>query len=181
MIKVIFTGTESTGKTTLCRQISKYYNYPFVKEYSRDYLLKIDRKYNKQDLVEIAKKQIEFEKKYRNTKLLFCDTDLITLKIWSNYKYGNCDKFILKKIEEQNKEERLYLLCKPDIKWQDDSLREHPYQRQEIHNLYVTELKNYKKEFILISGQEDVRVSNAISAIKNIFPILNLFIFFIIL
>ena len=62
MIKVIFTGTESTGKTTLCRQISKYYNYPFIKEYSRDYLLKIDRKYNKKDLVEIAKKQIEFEK-----------------------------------------------------------------------------------------------------------------------
>ena len=120
-------------------------------------------------MVLIAKKQIELENKYTKERLVFCDTDLITLKIWSNYKYGNCNNFILKKIEEQSKEKRIYLLCKPDIKWEEDSLREHPYQRQEIHQLYKTELENYKRKYILISGKNEIRLQNAISALENIF------------
>ena len=38
------------------------------------------------------------------------DTDLITIKIWSEYKFGNCDTWILDKIEEQKNENRFYLL-----------------------------------------------------------------------
>ena len=94
--KIILTGPECSGKTTLCNKLKMYFKLPANKEFARSYLEKLNRKYVKKDLTFIAKKQLESE---RNKVLL--DTDLITIKIWSNYKYNNCDQWIIDKIQEQ--------------------------------------------------------------------------------
>ena len=86
MIEIIITGPECSGKTTLCEILANHFKNPFSKEYARKYLNSLDRNYIQKDLVKIAKKQLQSEK---NQKIL--DTDLITIKIWSNYKYGECD------------------------------------------------------------------------------------------
>ena len=87
MPKIIVTGPESCGKTTLCDAISKQFKIPYNKEYAREYLTEIGREYSKKDLLKIAIKQLKNEK---NRFLL--DTDLITIKIWSIYKYGDCEE-----------------------------------------------------------------------------------------
>ena len=99
MLKIIVTGPESSGKTTLCKALSEHYNLPFTKEFAREYLTDLGKNYLQEDLLKIAVGQLKSE---QNTQLL--DTDLITIKIWSEYKYGNCDKWILEQIEKQKTE-----------------------------------------------------------------------------
>ena len=98
MRKIIITGPESSGKTTLCKSLSKHFKIPFAKEFAREYLQKKNKNYIEEDLIKIAEGQLISEKKH-----ILLDTDLITIKVWSNYKYGRCNKWILKKIENQSR------------------------------------------------------------------------------
>ena len=81
MLKIIVTGPESSGKTTLCKALSKHFKISYSKEYAREYLEKLNRDYTQEDLIKIAKGQLHAE---NGIQLL--DTDLITIKIWSKYK-----------------------------------------------------------------------------------------------
>ena len=148
MLKTIITGPESSGKTTLCKDLSKHFKIPFAKEFAREYLDLLNRDYNQDDLLKIAKGQLASE---HNIQLL--DTDLITIKIWSEYKYGNCENWILEQIEKQKDENRFYLLCKPDLKWEYDPLRENPNDRNEIFEIYKQELQILGHKFLLIKGE----------------------------
>ena len=155
MLKIIIIGPESSGKTSLANNLSKYYKIDYTKEYAREYLNNLDRKYNKEDLLKIAK--IQFKKEHENSKnnsLSLHDTDLVTIKIWSNFKYNDCQKWIIDKIQEQKKENRFYLICKPDIPWTYDPLRENPNNREELFEVYKKEISNLNHPFIIISGQE---------------------------
>ena len=146
MPKIIITGPESSGKTTLCKNISLLLNIPFAEEYARKYLKKIKKDYNQDDLIKIAKGQLKSEK---NKKIL--DTDLITIKIWSNYKYGTCDKWILDQIKKQKNRNRIYLLCKPDLPWETDPLRENPKDRMKLFQIYKEEISELAHRYYIIS------------------------------
>ena len=163
MLKIIVTGPESSGKTTLCEELSKHFNFPFSKEYAREYLEKINKDYNQDDLLKIAKGQLKSE---QNMQLL--DTDLITIKIWSEYKYGNCDSWIIAQIEKQKSEKRFYLLCSPDIPWQADTQRENPHNRNRLLKMYSAELSNVEHPFFFIEGQGSKRLKNAIKIVDEI-------------
>ena len=158
MLKVIVTGPESSGKTTLCKALSNHLDTPYSTEYAREYLNQIDRVYTQKDLIKIAKEQLNLNQKYR-----LLDTDLITIKIWSNYKYGNCDNWILEQIEKQKSKNRFYLLCKPDLKWVKDPFRENPKNRIELFKLYKKELKDLHHDYYVVEGKN--RNINAISKI----------------
>jgi nicotinamide riboside kinase len=110
MLKIILTGPESCGKTTLARQLAKHFDVPLVEEYVREYFEKKQTpQYQEADLKEIAMGQMAAEKKVENIlfkqftrknrtkKPLFfiCDTDILTIKIWSEEKYGRCDEWIM--------------------------------------------------------------------------------------
>jgi len=161
MPKIIATGPESCGKTTLCDAISKHFKIPYNKEYAREYLTEIGREYSKKDLLAIAIKQLNNEKK----KFLL-DTDLITIKIWSIYKYGDCEEWILKQIESQKKENRFYLLCKPDIKWVADPLRENPEDRIKLFDTYLNEISSLNHKYYIVEGKN--RISNSLKIVSNI-------------
>jgi nicotinamide riboside kinase len=160
MPKIIVTGPESSGKTTLCKAISSYFKTSFSKEYAREYLYTINRGYTKEDLIKIGKEQLKSE---QNARIL--DTDLITIKIWSKYKYDNCNQWILEQIEKQKSEKRFYLLCKPDIVWEEDPLRENPANRMKLFDLYKKELENLGCNYNVIEGEN--RTVKAISKILD--------------
>ena len=160
MPKIIVTGPESCGKTTLCDAISKQFKIPYNKEYAREYLTEIGREYSKKDLLAIAIKQLNNEK-----KRFLLDTDLITIKIWSIYKYGDCEKWILKQIESQKKENRFYLLCKPDIKWVSDPLRENPEDRIKLFDTYLNEISTLNHKYHIVEGEN--RISNSLKIVST--------------
>ena len=165
MLKIIVTGPESSGKTTLCKEMSNQFNIPFTTEYAREYLKNKGVNYNQSDLLEIANGQFISEGGL-NQQLSLQDTDLITIKIWSEYKYGNCDNWILEQIAKQKSENRFYLLCKPDIPWKADPLRENPTNREELFEIYKEELEKLKHNYVIIEGEE--RIKNSISKISSL-------------
>ena len=160
MPKIIVTGPESCGKTTLCDAISKHFKIPYNKEYAREYLTEIGREYSKKDLLAIAIKQLKNEK-----KRFLLDTDLITIKIWSIYKYGDCEEWILEQIESQKKENRFYLLCKPDIKWVSDPLRENPEDRIKLFDTYLNEISTLNHKYHIVEGEN--RISNSLKIVST--------------
>ncbi|MEI7499925.1 MAG: ATP-binding protein [Bacteroidota bacterium] len=167
--RIAVTGPESTGKSILTEQLAIYFNTSWVPEYAREYLEKLGRPYEENDIVKIAKGQLARESNQLKSadKYLFCDTELLVTKIWSEVKFNRCDQWILKKIETHHYD--LYLLCDIDLPWQSDPLREHPNRRQYLYNLYYNELSDRHFPFDVISGTGDERMNSALKTIEN-FP-----------
>jgi NadR type nicotinamide-nucleotide adenylyltransferase len=166
MIKVVITGPESSGKTTLAKALAEHYLAPWVPEYARDYLNHLNQPYQEEDLLEIARGQVERENEAAAEKLdlLICDTSLVVIKIWSKYRYGRCHPWILEQIEQRPVD--LYLLCSPDIPWEPDPQRENPDDRDELFKLYKRALKD--KPSVVIRGNESERLKQAISEIEHL-------------
>ena len=160
---IIITGPECSGKTTLTKALAKALKTGYTEEYSREYL-NINSKYKQNDLLEIAKGQLQKEKTNINP-IAIHDTDLITIKIWSKYKYNQCNPWIIKQIELQKSENRLYLVCKPDIPWEADPLRENPSNRAELFEIYLSEIQNTKHPYYIIEGED--RLVKSLSKIES--------------
>ena len=133
--KIAIIGPESTGKSTLCDQLAKHYHTKWCPEYAREYLLKHGANYTYADLLVIAKGQIELEKKFETLekskdpyktkqRLLFIDTDMYVMKVWAEFVFNKCHRYILEQIAERKYD--LYLLCNVDLPWVKDELREYP-------------------------------------------------------
>ena len=168
MIKIVLTGPECSGKTTLSRLTANSFNLPLVPEYAREFLNKLDRPYKYDDLLKIAKGQLRLEKKYEQKKnkksILICDTDLQVIKMWSKIKYSKCSPFILKNEPSDN----FYVLCSPDFDWVYDSLRENRSNRWEIFNYYKTDLINNNRRFIIVKGNINNRFTIISDLVKDL-------------
>ena len=65
-----------------------------------------------------------------------------------------CDDWILKNIKKQKTENRFYLLCEPDIAWEEDKLRENPNNRFELFEIYKKEINKLQHNYFIISGED---------------------------
>ncbi|MGA3014061.1 MAG: ATP-binding protein [Bacteroidales bacterium] len=168
IIKIAITGPESTGKSRLATELAEYYHTVYVPEFARGYINQLYRPYNQEDILAIAKGQIRYEKGYlkKANRMLFCDTELIVTKIWSEVKYGDCDPWILQRIIENRYD--LFLLCNIDLPWEEDPQREHPYMREKLFSLYYNELVGRDFPFKVVSGLELQRLMNAIGFVESV-------------
>lgn len=177
--KIVVIGPESTGKSTLCGYLANYYNTLWCPEFARAYLLENGTSYTANDLIKIAKGQLDAEQKHAQAlqsqidqtgiiKPLIIDTDMYVMKVWSEYVFGTCPTFILDEINKQDFD--LYLLCKPDIPWVKDELREYPDEkpRQELFQIYKDILINQQTPWIEISGDFEARNQKAVAAIDEV-------------
>ena len=158
----VITGPESTGKSTLTKMLAQEYNTSWVKEYARDYLGKLNSDYTFEDVIEMAKIQLQKEQEaILQNELLFLDTDLTVFQVWIKEKYNiEIDWINTHLTQAQNK---TYLLCDIDIPWEEDKLREHPKKedRERLFNNYVELLEKYKLPYYIISGDIDTRLKKA--------------------
>jgi NadR type nicotinamide-nucleotide adenylyltransferase len=174
--KIVVIGPESTGKSTLCGYLADYYNTLWCPEFARQYLLDNGTTYTIDDLITIAKGQLDAAQKHIAAlqsqidqtgivKPLIIDTDMYVMKVWSEYVFGTCPTFILDEINKQDFD--LYLLCKPDIPWVKDELREYPDEkpRQELFQIYKDILINQQTPWVEISGSFESRNQKAVTAI----------------
>lgn len=161
-------GPESTGKSTLTQALAKHFQVDFVPEIAREYLNQLGKDYQFDDLKKIALLQFEAENKERNKqqKIVFCDTTLLVIKIWSEFKYHRCDEWILKAEKESRYD--LLLLTEIDLPWEEDPLREHPHERVELFSIYYRSLIQKNQPFKVIFGNEKERFERAIRAIESL-------------
>tara|TARA_B100001173_G_scaffold259892_1_gene232920 strand:- start:7127 stop:7687 length:561 start_codon:yes stop_codon:yes gene_type:complete len=172
-IKVVLFGPESSGKTTLSRELSKYYNTLWVEEFARKYLQKKWDNEKKicelSDIIPIAEGQIKLENEFsiKSSNLLFCDTDILETKIYSEiYFNGFCDP-VLEKYAIENKY-NLYILTDIDTPWIKDDLRDRPNNRKEMFLAFKESLIKYNRPFIQVSGDLKTRMEIAITEIDKL-------------
>ncbi|KAB1068328.1 ATP-binding protein [Tamlana haliotis] len=172
-IKVVLFGPESTGKTTLSRQLARHYNSVWVPEYAREYL---QNKWNNErktcetkDLLPIAEGQMRFENELakKTDTVLICDTDLLETKVYSEVYYlGSCDP-ILEKYALENSY-NLYFLTYIDTPWEADDLRDKPNQREEMFEAFQNELIKHDKPYVLLKGSKVERLKTAVKHIDKL-------------
>lgn len=147
-MNIAIVGPESSGKTTLIQGLAKLFKAEIIPEFAREYLQNIKINYEFEDLEKIAKIQFNQIKNSKENSLNLIDTDLISLKIWSEIKYGKCSNFILENCFKQGID--FYFLCTPDIPWEFDELRENPNDRNKLFEIFKMELKG--TEFYEVKG-----------------------------
>lgn len=156
MIRIAITGPESSGKTTLARELSVLFQGSWVPEFAREFLTTRNGIYTVKDLDSIVQGQLHLWEKYSSDRILFYDTEMLVMKIWSEFKYQTCSPFILSAVENQSFDH--YFLCRPDIEWEEDPLRENPEKRVELFELYLNELIKKKLPFTIVEGDLEKRI-----------------------
>lgn len=180
--KIVIIGPESTGKSTLCEQLAQHYETTWCPEFAREYLLTNGTNYDFDDLLTIAKGQLALEDEYtRKLEVnslpmledgghlpLFIDTDMYVLKVWCEFVFSNCHRFILDQILERKYD--LYLLCNTDLPWVKDELREYPdlETRNKLYRIYKDIMVNQDTPWVDISGDYDQRLQKAIDAVDKL-------------
>lgn len=173
--KIVVLGPESTGKSTLCTQLAAHYQTLWCPEYAREFLLQQGTHYSFDDLLTIAKGQLQLEDNYTQQvqqlpgkpPLLFIDTDMYVMKVWCEFVFGKCHRWILDQII--NRHYDLYLLCKPDLPWVKDELREYPdtATRVRLYHYYKDLLVHQSTPWIEITGDYTARLQTALAAVEQ--------------
>jgi nicotinamide riboside kinase len=165
--RIVIIGPESTGKTTLCRQLAEYYKTLWLPEFARTYVENLNRSYQQNDVLLIARKQIELEEEYSlKTNFLFIDTDVILTKVWLQHVYGSSPDWI--DIWLHSAPRLIYLVCKPDLPWEYDRVRENPNIRVYLMNWYCNEIKLLNLNYGVVYGTGDERFLSAIEILKKV-------------
>lgn len=169
LLKVAITGPESTGKSMIAQELADHYSTVWVPEYARVHLLKIDRPYAYDDILEIAQKQQASQRVFESiaNKMMFCDTELLVCKIWCEVKYQKVHSWILSELKKQDFD--LYLLMDVDLPWEYDPMREHPDQRKFLFDIYRNELEKHKLNYRIVSGKDQQRFQNGLSYVEDLF------------
>jgi nicotinamide riboside kinase len=161
-------GPECTGKTDLALYLSATFGAPWVPEFARSYLDRLNRAYTLHDLTEIARGQVhaEDEQMQNASPLLVCDTNLLVIKIWAEFKYGVCPPGIMEL--HRRRTYHLYLLTYIDIPWQPDPQREHPHRREELWAIYRRTLLQTGVPVQEIRGSRIAREAAARAAVQKL-------------
>lgn len=171
--KIVIIGPESTGKSTLCQQLADHFGTDWVRECAREWLLKNGIAYTYEDLLSIAKCQLEgedmtFKALPSEKKYLFIDTDMYVMQVWSEYVFNKCHHWILNRIVDRKYD--LYLLCNTDVPWIKDELREYPdlETRKKLFGYYKQLMIDQHVPWVEISGDYEERFQIAISALRSL-------------
>lgn len=168
--------------------LARHYNAHWCPEYAREYLLKNGTNYSFDDLLTIAKGQLAMEDEYcksvgnrpqptvnpgtqltaLSSQLLIIDTDMYVMKVWCEFVFGKCHKWILEQIVKRQYD--LYLLCNTDLPWVKDELREYPdlETRETLYKIYKDLMINQPVPWVEISGSNDERLQKAVESVDQL-------------
>lgn len=166
--RICIFGPESTGKSTLARDLAGQFDTLYVSEFARGLLDAKQGKCEPSDIPLIARGQVAAEDSLarKANKLLICDTDLLTTTIWSDVLFGDCPQWIRRAADERHYD--LYLLLDIDVPWVDDRQRFLPHQRQEFFDRCQHALESRGRPYRIIRGTWPERLLQARNAILSL-------------
>ena len=180
MIRVVLTGSESTGKTTLASALAAHYGVEFVPEFVRRYAAEKNAPLDFTDHGPIARGQIALEDEYsrrasaarratgdgRRASLLIQDTDLLSTVVYCGHYFGRCPEWIAEAARDRRPE--LYLLCEIDLPWIHDGVRDRGHMRDEMQQLFRDAVIASGVPYANITGAGDDRTQCAIDVIDRL-------------
>lgn len=175
--RIVLFGPESSGKTTLAKQIAEKYGVPWVPEYAREYL---QNKWDNEgkvcqpdDLIPIAIGQIDLENKAidqaekNDSPFIVCDTDLLETLVYSEVYYnGWVDNKLQDAVSIQHYD--LYFLTGIDVPWVADDLRDKPHEREKMYEAFRLALEANTCNYISLQGNQATRLESASTAIEEL-------------
>ena len=172
--RVVVTGPESTGKTSLAARLAGHFGTAWVPEFAREHLERRNALRGttavclEEDIEPIARGQLasEDEAARRAERVLFCDTDLIATKIWSEHYFGHCAEWI--RAAARRRRYDLHLQLVVDVPWVADPLRDQPHARDHFRELFRRELREHGCRVVEIGGGWDERFARAVAAVERV-------------
>ena len=162
----VLTGPESSGKSALTEKLADHLTAPAIAEVARTYL-QTRSIYLPSDLLEIARQQAKAEAAAQvRSQLAVADTDLQVVYIWWQERFGPVPESLSHAYRQQTR--RHYLLCRPDIPWTPDPLRENPHDRERLFDCYLEDLERRNLAYSIVEGEDDHRLENAIKAVTAV-------------
>ncbi len=165
--KIVIFGPESTGKSTLTKQLAEHFNTNYVNEYARTLIETQNGQCAFDDIEFIAHGQISLEEAAsRNAnRILFCDTDILTTKLWSEELFGRSPEWLDNEIK--NRDYYFTLLLNIDLPWIKDPVRYLPEKRDAWLELCKLSLEKHDRRYAIISGEGQTRLDRAIKAVSE--------------
>ena len=169
--RVVITGSESTGKTTLARDLGAHFGAPWVSEFARDYAdaqTIAGRMLDATDVEPIARGTIDRQDAALGSgaAIVFLDTDLVSTVVYARHYYGRCPPWI--EAAARDRLGDLYLLCDIDVPWIPDGVRDVPHERAHMHTLFAEELRSLGAQVVLINGTWGARFQHASRAVASL-------------
>jgi len=173
--KVLITGTESCGKTTITKYLAKIFHTSWSEEfgryYSAEYLGGNESVFIPEDFGRIAYLQYENDMKALRTanRVVFYDTDAVVTQYYSEL-YTNQSCELVERFVDPNRYD-VVLLYNTDVIWVDDGLRftKEQDKRDSLHKKLLNMYKDRGFENIIeISGNYSERLRNSISIVDDL-------------
>ena len=169
MIRVVVTGSECTGKTTLAKALAEHYETVWVPEFIRGFVIEKGGPPTYADVEPIARGQIALEDDLASeaSKLLIHDTDLLSAVVYNRHYYGECPRWLEEVFSKRTAD--LYLLAGIDVPWVAEGwLRDRGDRREEMHELFRNALLERQLNFTEVRGGHRERLAEAVSAIDSL-------------
>jgi nicotinamide riboside kinase len=165
-MKIVFSGPESTGKTTTSKYVAERLKLPLVHEYAREHIEALTEAYTYEDVLQIARKQIELELAAKSkSEIIVCDTDLITIKIWLQYYGWEIPEWIDAHL--RNIPASLYLLMYPNIDWVKDEQRQNEHDRLSLFEQHKKEITHLGITFEVVDEVLERRNERSLEIVSN--------------
>ncbi len=169
MIRVVVTGSECTGKTTLAEALATHYDTAWVPEFARQFVIDKGAAPEYEDVEAIARGQMALEDNQtaEASSLLIQDTDLLSAIVYNRHYYGDCPQWIEEAFEKRAAD--LYLLAGIDVPWTPDGeQRDRGARREEMHELFRRALVDRGLTHVEIRGTHAERLDTAVSQIDQL-------------
>jgi NadR type nicotinamide-nucleotide adenylyltransferase len=165
MRRIVCTGSESTGKTTLSKELAARYGVTPVPEFVRTFAERLGRPIDFSDHGAVARGQMALEDAAhaRGGAWIIQDTDLLSTVVYCRHYFGRAPAWIEE--EAQKRRPHLYLLCDIDLEWAHDGIRDRGHAREEMQALFVEAVRTSGAPFVEIRGAGPERLQRAIEAI----------------
>ncbi|NDV12125.1 AAA family ATPase [Crenobacter caeni] len=172
-LKIAIVGPESCGKSTLAAALAVRLRgiglqVALVDEYAREYYAQRAYRPTLADVMAIAEGQMAREAAASGDVVL-CDSTALTCRIWAEVGFGQVPAPLA---ELDHRGYALTLLARPDIPWQHDPLRSHPYARDALFGRYRQALAAMEGCPVAeVVGDGEARVACAWDALAPLLPV----------
>ena len=166
--RIVLTGPESTGKSTLARALSVELHAPGIPEASRLLAEAMAPEALSAATVEpIAWLTMRMADEALALAPAFAvfDTDLVSTVVYARHYYGTCPEWIVE--EARRRRAECYLLCLPDLPWVADGVRDQPAARETLLASFRSTLHEIGADAVEISGVGEARLNAARAAVRR--------------